>query len=72
MMGTSGSYDYPTTIGCFDNSFNGGTPGCRGVGINHSNGCNIVVSRFLQMAHSFYLQHILEEALMTVSIAQMI
>ena len=47
MMGTSGSNDFPTTIGCFDDSFNGGTPlAVGGVGINYSNGCDIVVSRF--------------------------
>ena len=47
MMGTSGSHDFPTTIGCFDNSFNGGTPlAAGGVGINYNNGCDIVVSRF--------------------------
>lgn len=47
MMGTSGSNDFPTTIGCFDATFNGGTPlAVGGVGINYSNGCDIVVSRF--------------------------
>lgn len=47
MMGTSGSSDFPTTTGCFDNSFNGGTPlAAGGVGINYTNGCDIVVSRF--------------------------
>ena len=47
MMGTSGSNDFPTTKGCFDNTFNGGTNiSVSGVGINYNNGCDIVLSRF--------------------------
>ncbi len=47
MMGTSGSNDFPTTQGCFDNTFNGGTNiSVSGVGINYNNGCDIVLSRF--------------------------
>lgn len=46
MMGTSGSSDFPTTAGCFDPSFNGGTSlAVNGVGISYPNGCDIVVSR---------------------------
>ena len=46
MMGTTGSLNFPTTIGSFDNTFNGGSVlQLVGVSINYNQGCDIVVSR---------------------------
>lgn len=47
MFGTTSSTNYPTTTGCYDNSFNGGTPNNlqNGLGVNYVNGSDIVVSR---------------------------
>lgn len=60
MMGTSGSNDFPTTIGCWDASFNSGVPILvNGVGLNFDQGCDIVVSRLstdgTQLLASTYL-----------------
>jgi gliding motility-associated-like protein len=46
LLGTTGSDDFPTTAGCFDNSFGGGsavTP--AGLGISYPNGSDMVVAR---------------------------
>jgi len=46
VFGTTGSDNYPTTIGCFNNSFSGGdgfSPG--GLGVSFPNGSDIIVSR---------------------------
>jgi len=47
IFGTSSSPNYPTTVGAYDNSFNGGTPNNlqNGLGVNYVNGSDIVVSR---------------------------
>lgn len=47
MFGTSSSTNFPTTAGCYDNTFNGGTPNNlqNGLGVNYVNGSDIVVSR---------------------------
>ncbi len=46
ILGTTGSDNYPTTLGAFQTLFQGGTPTTLGgVGIDYSNGSDIVVSR---------------------------
>lgn len=47
VFGTTSSSNYPTTPGCYDDSFNGGTPNnlTNGLGVNYVNGSDIVVSR---------------------------
>ncbi|WP_258540451.1 DUF7948 domain-containing protein [Parvicella tangerina] len=47
VFGTTSSFNYPTTPGCYDNTFNGGTPNnlTNGLGVNYVNGSDIVVSR---------------------------
>ncbi len=46
ILGSSGSSDFPTTAGCFDNSFNGGPALVFGIGYGygHSAGTDIVVA----------------------------
>jgi gliding motility-associated-like protein len=46
LMGITGSSDFPTTTGCFDNSFGAGPPTVFtvGEGYNHDNGTDIFVS----------------------------
>lgn len=46
VFGTTGSDNYPTTLGCFNNTFSGGngfSPG--GLGVSFPNGSDIIVSR---------------------------
>lgn len=46
VMGTTGSADFPTSEGAFDNTFNGGQAlAVNGVGLNYTNGCDIFISR---------------------------
>jgi gliding motility-associated-like protein len=47
VFGTTSSFNYPTTLGCYDNTFNGGTPNnlTNGLGVNYVNGSDIVVSK---------------------------
>jgi gliding motility-associated-like protein len=47
VFGTTSSSNYPTTIGCYDNSFNGGT-NFTASGIVYPNGSDIVITRFLE------------------------
>ncbi|MFN4234602.1 MAG: gliding motility-associated C-terminal domain-containing protein [Bacteroidia bacterium] len=47
IFGTTGSANYPTTVGAYDNTFNGGTT-CNltnGLGYSYNNGSDIVISR---------------------------
>ena len=46
IFGTTGSDNYPTTIGCYNNTFSGGngfSPG--GLGVSFPNGSDIIISR---------------------------
>ncbi len=46
ILGTSNSSNFPTTAGCWDNSFNGGTTppfAVTSYGFTYTNGCDIVV-----------------------------
>lgn len=47
VFGTSSSFNYPTTTGAYDDSYNGGTASNmqNGLGVNYVNGSDIVVSR---------------------------
>lgn len=47
VFGTTSSSNFPTTFGCYDNTFNGGTANnlTNGLGVNYVNGSDIVVSR---------------------------
>lgn len=47
IMGTTGSADFPTSVGCYDNTFDGGTgiASMVGYGYDHSNGIDIVVCK---------------------------
>jgi gliding motility-associated-like protein len=47
VFGTTSSSNYPTTTGCYDNTYNGGTPNnlTNGLGVNYTNGSDIVVSK---------------------------
>lgn len=46
ILGTTGSNNYPTTIGCYDASFNGGTNTSIDGYINLNNGSDIVITKF--------------------------
>ena len=41
VFATTGSIDYPTTTGCIDNNFNGGTAYTLTYVINYTNGCDL-------------------------------
>ena len=46
IYGTTGSNDFPRSIGCYDNSFNGGTNVTpNGCGVNFSNGTDIFITK---------------------------
>lgn len=45
ILGTTGSSNFPTTPGCFDNSFNGGTSMNVIYSFNYPQGCDIFISR---------------------------
>lgn len=46
LLGTTGSSNFPTTAGCYDNSFAGGNAVLpAGLGISYPNGCDMVVAR---------------------------
>ena len=46
ILGTTSSSNFPTTTGCYDNSFNGGTPNNlqNGLGTNYVNGSDLIIS----------------------------
>ena len=46
ILGTTSSSDFPTTVGCYDPSFNGGTANNlqNGLGVNYVNGSDLIVS----------------------------
>ena len=46
ILGTTSSSNFPTTAGCYDNSFNGGTPNNlqQGLGVNYVNGSDLIIS----------------------------
>ncbi|HBG70424.1 MAG: hypothetical protein A2W93_09215 [Bacteroidetes bacterium GWF2_43_63] len=46
IFATTGSFDYPTTSGCVDSIFNGGTPYTLTYVINYSSGCDLGVTCF--------------------------
>jgi len=46
MLGTTGSVDFPTTVGCYDNSFNGGTSYILTYVLQYPNGSDIVLAKF--------------------------
>ncbi len=46
VLGTSGSTNFPTTVGCYDNSFNGGTAYTLTYILQYPNGSDIVLSKF--------------------------
>ncbi len=46
MLGTTGSNNFPTTIGCYDNTFNGGTSYILTYVLQYPNGSDIVLSKF--------------------------
>ena len=45
IFGTTGSDDYPTTVGCFNNSFSGGNNTPINLGVSFPNGSDLFVSR---------------------------
>lgn len=45
ILGTTGSSNFPTTPGCFDNSFNGGIPVNYIYSFNYPQGCDLFISR---------------------------
>ena len=61
IFGTTSSFNYPTSAGCYDNTYNGGTATNmqNGLGVNYTNGSDIVVSRLssngAQLLASTYL-----------------
>lgn len=46
ILGTTSSSNFPTTTGCYDNSFNGGTANNlqNGLGVNYVNGSDLIIS----------------------------
>ena len=61
IFGTTGSDDYPTTIGCFNNSFNGGNGFSPvGLGVSFPNGSDIIVSKLASTGGSLLFPLILE------------
>lgn len=46
MLGTTGSANFPTTAGCYDNSFNGGTSYILTYVLQYPNGSDIVLTKF--------------------------
>ncbi|MCT4579878.1 MAG: gliding motility-associated C-terminal domain-containing protein [Flavobacteriales bacterium] len=46
VLGTTSSNNFPTTVGCYDATFNGGTPNNlqNGLGVNYVNGSDLIVS----------------------------
>lgn len=46
VLATTGSANYPTTAGCYDNTFNGGTSYVLTYVLHYTNGADIAISKF--------------------------
>ncbi len=46
LLGTTGSANFPTTAGAFQNTFRGGAPVSNVIGYPYDEGCDIIISRF--------------------------
>lgn len=46
VLGTTGSANYPTTTGCYDNTFNGGTSYTLTYVLQYTNGSDIAITKF--------------------------
>lgn len=59
VLATTGSANYPVTAGCYDNTFNGGTPYILTAVLHYTNGADIAISKFSEngsqlLASSFF------------------
>lgn len=44
ILGTTGSSNFPTSVGCYDNTFNGGT-NFPGSAVDYPSGCDIIITK---------------------------
>ncbi len=52
VLGTTGSSNFPTTIGCYDATFNGGISCTNSNSISYSNGSDIILTKFSENGQS--------------------